>query len=301
MQVDFLRSLKGPIAVGLLLAIAYLSVGFLLWWRQTRFIFYPSPTITQTPADFQLSYEEVWLNVTERERLHGWWIPAANPETSPGTILYLHGNGINIGANVNHSYRLHSLGFSVFVFDYRGYGWSEGAFPSEQSVYQDAQRAWEYLVNERQIEPSQIYLYGHSLGGAIAIELATHQPDAADLIVESSFTSLRDMVDYQYPIFNLLPVDWLLTNRFDSKSKVRSLSLPLLLIHGTGDLTVPAEMSQRLYEIASPPKKLFLVPDADHTNVASLSGESYLQTIRNFIESQEKSSEFPVRKKGVGS
>uniref|UniRef100_A0ACD5GX59 Alpha/beta hydrolase n=1 Tax=Desertifilum tharense IPPAS B-1220 TaxID=1781255 RepID=A0ACD5GX59_9CYAN len=85
----------------------------------------------------------------------------ANPETSPGTILYLHGNGINIGANVNHSYRLHSLGFSVFVFDYRGYGWSEGAFPSEQSVYQDAQRAWEYLVNERQIEPSQIYLYGH--------------------------------------------------------------------------------------------------------------------------------------------
>lgn len=291
MRVYLFKSLKGLSWIGGVLAIAYLSVALLLWWRQSRFIFYPSETITQTPADLQMSYQDIWLEIKDEERIHGWWIPASSQTDSPGVILYLHGNGINVGANVNHANRFHRMGFSVFLFDYRGYGRSEGAFPTENSVYQDAKRAWQYLVEERQIPPEQIYLYGHSLGGAVAIELATSHPNAAGIIVESSFTSMRQMVDYQYPVFNLLPINLLLTQRFDSLSKVRSLSMPILLIHGLSDRAVPPYMSESLYEAAPEPKQLFLVPDADHTNTAALSGESYFQAIQDFIKLVESQNQ----------
>jgi alpha-beta hydrolase superfamily lysophospholipase len=121
------------------------------------------------------------------ERIHVWWI-AAQPDAK--VLLYLHGNGINMGAAVANAHQFHQLGFSVLLIDYRGYGRSEGSFPTETRVYQDAVTAWDYLVKQRQIQPSQIFLFGHSLGGAIAIDLAVQHPDAAGLIVESSFTSM---------------------------------------------------------------------------------------------------------------
>ena len=213
--------------------------------------------------------------------MHGWWIPASKPNAQ--VLLYLHGNGINIGANVAHANRFHRLGFSVLLPDYRGYGRSEGRFPTEASVYQDAAVAWDYLVQERKIQPEQIFLYGHSLGGAVAIDLAVKHPDAAGLIVESSFTSIRDIVDYQ-SIYRIFPIDLILNQRFDSIRKVRSLALPVLFIHGTADLRVPATMSQQLYEAAPQPKQLVLIPDAGHNDTAETAGDKYFQMMQKFIQ-----------------
>lgn len=273
--------------LGAILAIAYLSACLYLFFQQTRFIFFPSPVIQFTPEFFHLGYQEVWIPVStgdRMERMHGWWI-AAQPNTS--VLLYLHGNSTNIGANIGNAYRFHQLGFSVLMIDYRGYGRSEGSFPTEARVYQDAAASWDYLVQERQIKPSQIFLYGHSLGGAIAINLAVQHPDAAGLIVESSFTSIRDIVALQRR-FWLFPSDILLTQRFDSISKVRSLQIPVLFIHGTADRMVPAAMSQQLFAAAPEPKQLIFFPEAGHNDVVEVAGWQYLQAVQNFVEQVRK-------------
>ena len=279
---------KFLLGLGGVLAIAYFSSCLLLFWLQNRLIFNPSPRISQTPADWQLDYENIYLSVeVERqhgERIHGWWIPASS-QVSANVLLYLHGKGGNIGTNIDRLAKFHELGFSVLAIDYRGYGLSDGKFPSESRVYRDVEIAWSYLVRDRQVPPEKIIVYGQSLGGAIAIELATQQPvPPGGLIVESSFTSMRDMVDYRYPFLNVFPVGLLLTQEFDSLAKVRTISIPFLFVHGLDDSHVPAQMSRQLFEATSEPKQLLLVPGADHNNVASVSGEQYLQTISNFVQ-----------------
>ncbi len=264
------------------LAIAYTLTCWYFWTQQTRWIFFPQPTLSRTPGDRGLVYEDVWLDSSEvGVKLHGWWIP--NP-ASDRVLLYLHGNGDNISANAYHAGRFYHLGFSVFIFDYRGYGQSGGSFPSEKTVYEDADRVWQYLVEERGFSPEKIMVYGHSLGGAIAIELATKQPQISGLIIEGSFTSMRDMADYSYPFLNLLPIDQILHNKFDSAAKVSSLKMPLLFIHSVPDQTVPAFMSERLYTQATARKKLWLFPDGDHNVLASTAGAEYFQTIRDFFQ-----------------
>ncbi|GAB4304831.1 MAG: alpha/beta hydrolase [Oscillatoriaceae cyanobacterium] len=274
-------------ASGVLLSV-YIAACIILRVAQNRFIFFPTQEITATPAEVQLDYKEIWLPVANssqntEEGIHGWWLPAAKQHQGR-VLLYLHGNSENISGNIYHANRFHKLGFSVFLIDYRGYGKSVGSFPTEQSVYQDTETAWNYLVQDRGIPPEQIVIYGHSLGGAIAIELANRHPGAAGLIVEGSFTSIRDMTDYRYPWFVIFPIDQLLTDRFDSLSKVPHLQMPVLFIHGTADETVPYAMSQTLFAAAPQPKQLFTVPGAGHENLAKLSGETYLQTIRDFME-----------------
>ena len=276
---------RSLVSIGAIAIILYTAACLYLFFQQTRFIFFPSSAIETTPEFFNLDYQEVWLPVKtksgEVERMHGWWIPASQPNAQ--VLLYLHGNGINIGANVAHANRFHRLGFSVLLPDYRGYGRSEGSFPTEAAVYQDAAVAWDYLVQERKIQPEQIFLYGHSLGGAVAIDLAVKQPDAAGLIVESSFTSIRDIVDSQ-SIYRIFPIDLILNQRFDSIRKVRSLALPVLFIHGTADLRVPATMSQQLYEAAPEPKQLILIPNAGHNNTAETAGDKYFQLMQKFVQ-----------------
>ncbi|MEG4407444.1 alpha/beta fold hydrolase [Microcoleus sp. MON2_D5] len=214
-------------------------------------------------------------------------VPPLNKGGLGGVVLYLHGNASNVGANVEHAYRFHRLGFSVFVMDYRGYGKSQGDFPSESQVYEDAQLAWDYLVKQRGINPNQIYLYGHSLGGAIAIDLAVRHPEAAGLIVEGSFTSTRAMVNFQKGLFWMFPIDLLLTQRFDSLSKVDRLQMPVLFIHGTADNVVPVEMSKKLFDAAPEPKQLYIVPEGGHTNVAQIGGAEYLQILSQFLGSSK--------------
>jgi uncharacterized protein len=264
---------------GLGLGALYVSACAIVYWQQARFIFAPSTQSLDTPKNFGKSYQEVWLPTQPSGRLYGWWVPAKGTKT----LLYLHGSGANIGLDAKHVNRFSDMGLSVFSFDYRGYGKSEGAFPSEAAVYVDAQRAWDYLTQERKIPPSQILIYGHSLGGAIAIELASHHPEAAGLIVQSSFTSGVDMArnDFWTAIF---PADLLLKQRFESIHKVPNIKLPVLFLHGEADRRIPFAMSKRLFAASgSPHKQLHTFPGADHDNVGEVAGAAYTKTVMDFI------------------
>ncbi len=272
---------------GGVLAIAYSVACLFLWFRQKYFIFKPPRAIRTTPEAFNLNYQEVWLPVStasgQTSHIHGWWIPAsAAPEAK--VWLYLHGNGSNVGDEMKRAFWFHQLGFSTLLIDYRGYGRSEGQFPTESSVYEDVEAAWNYLTQVKHIPAEQIFLYGHSLGGAIAIDLALRHPNLAGLVVEGSFTAMRSMVAHLYRQFLIFPVKLLLHQRFDSLSKVRSLAMPILLIHGTADPVVPAHMSQALFTAATEPKKLLLVPEAGHHNVEELGSVQYLQAIQWVVE-----------------
>lgn len=251
--------------------------------------------------DFKLPYQDVWIPIAgSQERLNGWWIPAssqqekfiplpnepANILTSPKVILYLCGVGRNMG-DYNYLARMSAfrqLGFSVLAFDYRGYGLSEGDFPNELQVYEDSQAAWNYLRKAYQIPPDQILIYGESLGGAIALDLAVKHPEASGLIMQSTFTSMAEVIKHK-SFLRIFPIRLLLTERFDSLSKIRSLQIPVLFLHGNADSVVPYEMSQRLYNFAFEPKQLFIISGADHVRIYKSGENSYLKAIQKFIES----------------
>ena len=286
--------LKLLLVSGGVLAIAYIAACLFLFLRQTYLIFKPPTAIRSTPESFNLDYQEIWLPVStasgKTSQIHAWWIPAATPEAP--VWLFLHGNGSNIGDEVKRAFCFHQLGFSILLIDYRGYGRSEDQFPTESSVYEDVETAWNYLTQVRQIPAEKIFIYGHSLGGAIAIDLAQQHPEIAGLAVEGTFTSMRSMVDHKYQ-FWMFPVDLLLNQRFDSLNKVRSLQIPVLFMHGTADREVPAHMSQALFAAASEPKKLLLVPEAGHHNVCELGGAEYLQAVQWLVE-QAKAKKFSL-------
>ena len=256
--------------------------------KQRRMIFNPTAEIAGTPEDFNLQYDEVWIPVNAKtpagpaiEHLHGWWIPAANADAP--AMLYLHGNGWNIGDSAYNTARLQRMGLSILAIDYRGFGRSEGGFPSESQVYEDAEAAWSYLKT-REPDARKRYLYGHSLGGAVAIDLAVKSPDAAGLIVESAFTSMPDMGRHGSWLRHL-PLDWIVTQRFDSLAKIGRLGMPVLFIHGTADDVIPHEMSHRLYEAAPQPKRLVLIPNAGHSSIAVVGLAQYRRAVQEFVGS----------------
>ncbi|MGD1951682.1 MAG: alpha/beta hydrolase [Leptolyngbyaceae cyanobacterium] len=265
---------------------AALCVG--LYFYQTRLIFKPTPLITQTPDDYQIAYEEVWISQAGKaspgEGLHAWWLPSLPGALSEYglTLLYLHGNSQNIGANLGLAHRYQQMGFNVLLVDYRGYGLSPGPFPNEERVYEDAIAAYRYLTETRQIAADRLWLFGHSLGGAIAIELSAQRP-AAGLIAQSTFSSMLQAVQFSSQ-YDWVPVDWILTQRFDSLAKVPQLDLPVLFIHGVEDDTTASVMSEQLYALSPLPKQLWLVPEAGHNNVADTAGPEYFTTIETFVQ-----------------
>lgn len=277
--------------LGAILAIAYGSISLVLRLVQHRLIFAPSPRVELKPTDWQLDAEDVWLTVSSpsedaAERIHGWWIPAASGANSQKVLLYFHGNSGNLSRhfNLNQIRRFYQLGFSVLAIDYRGYGRSSARFPNEDRLYEDAELAFDYLTETRGIAPEQIFFFGHSLGGAIAIHTASRHPTIAGLIIEGSFTSMFEVV-MSRKSYAFFPIAWILTQRFNSIEKVAALPMPILLIHGTEDRTVPAFMSDRLYEAATAAKQLYKVPQAGHNDVASVAGEEqYLERIGQFLQ-----------------
>lgn len=287
------------------LAITYISTCLFLFVRQRYLIFRPRPEFLLLPSSpkIKLPYKEVWIPVgNSSQRLHAWWIPAPSPSEkfsplpnepakilkSPKTILFFCGIGRNKGDR-NYLERIRSLrqlGFSVLAIDYRGFGGSDGDFPSESLIYEDSQAAWNYLIQTKRIPPKQIVIYGVSMGGAIALDLAVKHPEAGGVIVQSSFTSMAAAVK-QASWFWVFPIDLLLNQKFDSLSKVRSLKIPVLFIHGTADTAVPFGMSQQLYNTAPEPKQLLLVPDGGHFVLYQPGKNSYLQAIQRFMEKVE--------------
>jgi uncharacterized protein len=249
--------------------LAYLVACLGVYLFQERLIYKPEQKLVATPADRDLSYQDVWIPVDRtgksNDKLFGWWLPAPIGR-SKGTILYLHGYNHNIGKNIDPARTLNELGYDVLLVDYRGYGKSSDRFPSERQLYADAQIAWDYLTKTRKIPADRIIIYGYSLGGAIAIELATRHPTAAGLVVQGSFTSMSAMVATS-PWSKLFPTQLLLTQKFDSISKVKSLKTPVLYIHGTADRHVPFAMSRSLYAATTNPhKQLLIVANAGHWN-----------------------------------
>ena len=221
------------------------------------------------------------------QRIHAWWWPAAMQHAP--AVLYLHGTRWNLTGQTSRIDRLHAFGFSVLAIDYRGFGKSDGDLPSEQTVYEDARVAWDRLT-ELQPDASKRFIYGHSLGGAVAIDLAVRLSEAAaqggtpvpahGLIVESSFTTLADIA--RAVTSPLLPV-FLLSQKFDSLTKVHELRMPVLFVHGAGDSYVPSRFSQELYQAAPEPKKLLLVDGATHNNCMRVGSAEYLAAIHELF------------------
>ncbi len=276
------RRLLGAISgVGAL----YLAACGYMWATQVEHVFEPTPTLQTNPARMGMAYQSVHVPVANGAgMLDGFWVPS--PQSNAPTILYFHGNYRNIGNNLEHTLHLHQLGYNVLLVDYRGFGRSTGAVkPSETQVYEDAEAAWQYLTNVRGVPANQAFIYGHSLGGGIAINLAVHHPEAAGLLTDSTFTSMVAMGKLNY---GFLPVDLILHQRFESLQKVAQLKLPVLFIHGTWDKKIPVEMAKQLYAAAPQPKSLLLIEGGEHNNVGSIGWVEYQSAVTAFVQKNFK-------------
>jgi pimeloyl-ACP methyl ester carboxylesterase len=258
-------------------ALYFLAAG-VIWYAQTKILFHPSSVVDATPADSGVKFAEVRLPF-KGDHLSGWWIPWEEPGAR--TLLYLHGNAGNIGVNVDQVLRLRSTGLNVFIVDYRGYGHSSGGPPRAKLVCEDGERAWNYLVAERKIPPAHIAIYGHSMGGAVAIDLASKHPDAGALITEGTLTSIIDRADGTWAAY--LPLRLIITERFDSLSKIGSIRLPKLILQGDSDTMVPPVMARRLYDAAPDPKQIALIPGGGHENSAVVNAPAYFAALNAFL------------------
>ena len=209
------------------------------------------------------------------QHVNSWWWPADDPKAP--AVLYLHGARWNLTGQLFRIQQLHDFGFSVLAIDYRGFGKSDGDLPSEETVYEDARVAWQALA-QRQPDPKRRFIYGHSLGGAIAIDLASHLersgvPQARGLIVESSFTTLADIArSFSYP---WLPLQLILSQKFDAIDKITQVGMPVLVVHGTDDRYVPSRFSEQLFEAAPGRKKLLLIEGGTHNNSMRVGESAY--------------------------
>jgi uncharacterized protein len=221
-----------------------------------------------------LPLEDVWFQAADGARLFGWYVEA--PANRP-VILWCHGNAGNVIHRLENLKFLYRQGLSVFIFDYRGYGRSEGR-PSEQGLYQDALGAYDYLTRQRMIRPERMVIFGRSLGAAVAGDLAA-QKGAAGLILESSFPSIEAVAKFHY---GGLPVHWLLRAEFRLIDRLPQLSLPKLITHGDRDDIIPIELGRRVFDAAKPPKSFYVIPGADHNNTYQVGGAAYFQRFAEF-------------------
>jgi len=215
-----------------------------------------------------LWFEDAQFQATDGTQLHGWYVPHPEPRA---VVLFAHGNGGNLSGRADVLRLFHNdLKVSVLIFDYRGYGKSEGK-PYERGVLSDARAARAWLAKRTGVSEQDIVLFGRSLGGAVAVDMAAHD-GARGLILESTFTSLPEVAAVHYP---WLPTRWLMSNRFDSEAIIADYPGPLLQSHGTADTVVPFELGRRLFESAQGKKEFHEIPHGDHNELPGR--EYYLQ------------------------
>lgn len=244
------------------LLFIYTFFALYVFFRADSMIFLPQP------ASYENARDLLKLPVTPTEQISALYLP--NPQAKY-TLLYIHGNAEDLGDIRPLLNRLHGWGFSVFAYDYRGYGTSDGN-PSERNAYQDADAAYAYLTQQLKIPPEQIIVYGRSVGGGSAVDLATRHP-VSGLILESTFTSAFRVV-VPFPI---LPFD-----KFSNLDKLRKVYCPVLVMHGQADQTIPIQHGQRLYEAAREPKMSLWVAEAGHNDLDRVAGERYQRTLVAF-------------------
>lgn len=234
-------------------------------------LYFPSRRIAQTPADADLAFDDLSFASEDGETLHGWFVRGRQPPL--GHLLFCHGNAGNIGDRVFNAHLLAGVGFDVLLFDYRGYGHSSGK-PDEDGTYVDAQAAREEMLRCPAVQPDRIFYLGESLGGAVALHLALAFAPAG-LILQSTFTSLRDVARRHYPF---IPGP-LVPDAYPSIRLVRKLNAPLLVLHGERDQIVPASHAQALVDAAPEPKRLRLFGGLGHNDLAAGAGADYARAI----------------------
>jgi len=255
--------------------VFYAAILVVVYFLQGKMVYFPSPTIAATPADIGLEYEDVTMVTDDSVNIHGWYIPA---DSARATIIHCHGNAGNISGRLETIRQFNRLGLNVLIFDYHGYGRSEGV-PSEDGTYFDAAAAWNYVTEEKGEPPDRIIIFGRSLGGAIAVWLATQRP-AAGLIVESSFLSIPDIARTHYPF---LPVGLLAKYKYNTKRRIPTIHMPVLVIHSPDDNTVPYSHGKKIFELANEPKQ-FLQISGGHNDGFLESAKTYEPTISAFVD-----------------
>jgi fermentation-respiration switch protein FrsA (DUF1100 family) len=242
-------------------------------------IYFPERGLATTPDSVGLEYEDVYLTASDGTRIHGWHIPGC----SEVTLLWFHGNAGNISHRLDNILMLHQrLGVSVLIIDYRGYGLSEGR-PSEKGIYMDTEAAFDYLASDLGLNVERdVILFGRSLGAGVAVEMATRRR-IRGVILESGFTSIREMAEASG---SLLPISLVLTlfeARYDSISKIGQVESPVMVLHGDRDDTVPFWMAEKLYAAANDPKTLYPIRGANHNDTIYVGGEEYFAVLWEFI------------------
>lgn len=261
------------------LALAYGTLATWMYLSQRRLLYMPRRELVTTPNDAGLAFEDVYLKNGLGTIIHAWWMPHEQPRF---TLLFSHGNGGNVSHRLESLRIFHDLGLSVLIYDYSGYGQSQGE-PGETATYADARAAWNWLARERGIDPETIILFGRSLGGAVAAELAarlTRQGvTPAGLIFESTFTSVPDMGALLYP---WLPVRQLARFHYNSENALRNVTLPSFFLHSRDDDIIPFELGKRLYDGYRGPKS-FMELLGDHNTGFLYTGQVYADGLDRFL------------------
>ena len=270
------------VAAGVVAATA-LSVGCAsLDQKQRQWIFQPSAQAWGGSAWAAEGMEDVWIRFRPAEaarpvELHGLWLGQDDPRAP--VLLYLHGARWDVRGSAHRMRRLHAMGFAVLGIDYRGFGRSTAQLPSESSSYEDARAAWEWLATRHPQQPR--YVFGHSLGAAVAVHLASEVQDVHGLIVEGAFTSIPDVVGTWR--WGWLPVGPLITQRFDAATRIARVRVPVLVVHGSADQTIAPALGRALYERAPAPKRWLLVEGGSHHSTNTLAQPLYRQALRELF------------------
>lgn len=260
----------------IIVVLPYAVVSVYVYFKQDSLMYYPTREWATTPDRQGMPFESITVKSSDNVVLSAWYVPAK--KDSARVVLFAHGNAGNISHRIDSIRVFHDLGLNVLIFDYRGYGKSGGT-PSEKGLYRDIDAFWQYLRKQKGFRASNIILFGRSLGGAVAIDLASRKQPMA-LIVESSFSSAKDMADH---LFSLLPNRLLLRFRFNSIDKISRVGSPVLVLHSPADEIIPYQQGRKLYARAPKPKQFFRL-NGGHNEGFLLNPGPYRQRLKSFIE-----------------
>ena len=273
------RKTQSRVLFGIIFLAIVTYGGIVVWFatHESDLVYFPEKTLETSPEKYGMVYGTVQVPSTDSARLVCWIIPSA--DTSTLWLLYLHGNAGNMAKQgyVEHYAQLHKLGFNILTVDYRGYGESSGR-PTEQGLYDDARAGYEYLRSVQHVPGRRIVVYGYSLGSAVAVQLSSTVPTAG-LIIEGAFTSITDVGAEHYPF---IPVRWIVGDRFGSKARIGSITVPKLFVHARDDNTIPIRFGRALYD-AAPEPKTFLEVQGGHENAHTVDARLFYGGIQMFL------------------
>ena len=266
---NLLKTLAGRVTVLALFTVLLAGCENLIIYQPVKY-----PNGLWDTSNMPLPIKDVWFTTKDSVKLHGWYVPS---EGAVATLLFFHGNAGNITHRLENIFFLHHLKMNVFIFDYRGFGRSEGD-PDEDDIYLDSQAAYDTVLAQPGVSPSSLFIFGRSLGGVFASYTASKNP-AAGLILESTFTNAVDIADKLIP---MLP-GWFVSAELNTQGHVANLKMPKLFIHGTRDTLIPFTLGRELYKSAAEPKEFYSIVGAGHNNTFRVGGKEYFDTIQKFV------------------